>query len=93
MKGHGELSFEDFVRRLFEMGFSDLPNPRKYFETHPYLRSFEPPVNLRSAIKWLNTGGSSLDDYCITVGEWAADGSSQEWGEHDTVQVEPTASG
>ena len=90
MKEPGDLPFEDFVRRLFEIGFTDLPDPRQteahvleYLKAHPFMRSFEPPESLRSAITWLNTGGSSLDDYSITVGDWSADGSSREWGEHD----------
>ncbi len=85
-----KLLFDDFIRRLLEMGFTEAPYPPatpahllEYFKKHPYIRSFDPPESLRSAIKWLNTGGSSLDDYGITVGEWAADGSSKEWGEHD----------
>jgi hypothetical protein len=90
MEDHGDLPFEDFVTRLFEMGFTDLPEPSatsahvlEYLKAHPYMRSFEPPESLRSTIKWLNTGGRSLDHYSITVGDWAADGASREWGEHD----------
>jgi hypothetical protein len=90
MKDHGDLPFEDFMRRLLEIGFTDLPEPPatsvhflEYQKAHPYLRSFAPPESLRSAIKWLNTGGSSLADYSIMVGDWAADGSSREWGERD----------
>lgn len=93
MKHHHGMQFDQLISRLLTMGFTDLPNSPEtdahvleYFKTHRYLRSFEPPGNLRRAIKWLNTGGSSLNDYSITVGEWPADGSSKEWGEHDDGQ-------
>jgi hypothetical protein len=82
--------FNDFVARLLAMGFTEPPWPpdtdpqvRERFEKRPFLRFFDTPENLRSAIKWLNTGGSSLDDYSIMVGDYAPDGSSREWGEHD----------
>jgi hypothetical protein len=87
MTYYSELPFEDFVRRLFEIGFTDLPEPPAcanvlgYLRAHPFIRSFGPPDSLRSAIKWLNTSGESIDDYSITVGDWSADGSSREWGE------------
>jgi hypothetical protein len=82
------MKFDTFVSRLFDLGFAeprvaDPPHVVRHLKEHPYIRSFEPPANLRSAISWLNTGGSSLEDYSVTVqGLNPTFDDLKEWGDH-----------
>jgi len=82
------LGLDEFVARLLEMGFVEdkmthgTPALRALMKANPYIRSFDSPPSLRSAFRWLATGGSSLADFSVTVQDEMPDGSSREWGEH-----------
>ena len=85
-----KLKFDNFVARLFELGFTEpelretAPDIVEWMRAHPYVRSFKPPENLQTAISWLNIGGSSFEDYSITVqGLDPTPNDLNEWGEHD----------
>lgn len=58
------MPFAEFINRLLNQGFVEGEFEKSEL---PYVRTFQPPRNLQSAFTWLNTGGTSLEDYMITV--------------------------
>ena len=72
-----KMPIDDFEAKLLALGFTkfdDVP-----LHSSPWVRSFDPPASLRSAIIALNIGGSSLEDYSVMVQgldykEWGDEG-------------------